>query len=419
MINWTTKSLMVIGCWFFVLGSLQAANKEPFSRGNRFAAGDTLSAQTFVSESEFSLFIAEELKITESITSLNMQEVDSLHKLLNETKKVLIPKADLVKFLGFKVTSPETKQVMGQAVELSPKNRTQRLTLDVIEGDSFTLNYVVEEGIGNAGKIEILLNQVSVAKAAAKKRGKKITLAFVASETGEVEIVLRNTGPLKEKGTIQVHVTPRAENVVVKKIRSVVLRKELVDAQVQDTLFQTVVDERVVLTHRANLKGNSVLQKQLDFGIDNEVLGFALFFFPYSEKDNLQISRRETYREDPLEDFSVKELSGKSFTYLPEFAFPELSVSLIDTQRKIFWSNGNHPALEAWKVSPNSKANYAFFKTKQTLGNGSVQVKFSNTSDLYDLDFGLKIISLTLKKFTIKQEVDVEGFEETILLTLL
>jgi hypothetical protein len=410
---------MVIGCWFFVLGSLQAANKEPFSNGNRFAAGDTLSAQTFVSESEFSLFIAEELKITESITSLNMQEVDSLHKLLNETKKVLIPKADLVKFLGFKVTSPETKQVMGQAVELSPKNRTQRLTLDVIEGDSFTLNYVVEEGIGNAGKIEILLNQVSVAKAAAKKRGKKITLAFVASETGEVEIVLRNTGPLKEKGTIQVHVTPRAENVVVKKIRSVVLRKELVDAQVQDTLFQTVVDERVVLTHRANLKGNSVLQKQLDFGIDNEVLGFALFFFPYSEKDNLQVSRRETYREDPLEDFSVKELSGKSFTYLPEFAFPELSVSLIDTQRKIFWSNGNHPALEAWKVSPNSKANYAFFKTKQTLGNGSVQVKFSNTSDLYDLDFGLKIISLTLKKFTIKQEVDVEGFEETILLTLL
>jgi len=419
VINWTTKSLMVIGCWFFVLGSLQAANKEPFSRGNRFAAGDTLSAQTFVSESEFSLFIAEELKITESITSLNMQEVDSLHKLLNETKKVLIPKADLVKFLGFKVTSPETKQVMGQAVELSPKNRTQRLTLDVIEGDSFTLNYVVEEGIGNAGKIEILLNQVSVAKAAAKKRGKKITLAFVASETGEVEIVLRNTGPLKEKGTIQVHVTPRAENVVVKKIRSVVLRKELVDAQVQDTLFQTVVDERVVLTHRANLKGNSVLQKQLDFGIDNEVLGFALFFFPYSEKDNLQISRRETYREDSLEDFSMKELSGKSFTYLPEFAFPELSVSLIDTQSKIFWSNGNHPALEAWKVSPNSKANYAFFKTKQTLGNGSVQVKFSNTSDLYDLDFGLKIISLTLKKFTIKQEVDVEGFEETILLTLL
>lgn len=419
MINWTTKSLMVIGCWFFVLGSLQAAKKEHFSRGNRFAAGDTLSVQTFVSESEFSLFIAEELKLTESITSLNMQEVDSLHKLLNETKQVLIPRADLVKFLGFKATSPVTKQVMGQAVELSPKNRTQRLTLEVIEGDSFTLTYVVEKGIGNAGKIEILLNQVSVAKAAAKKRGKKITLAFVASETGEVEIVLRNTGPLKEKGTIQVHVTPRVENVVAKKIRSVVLRKKLVDAQVQDTLFQTVLDERVVLTHRANLKGNAVLQKQLDFGTDNEVLGFALFFFPYSEKDNLQVSRRETYREDPLEDFSVKELSGKSFTYLPEFAFPELSVSLIDAQRKIFWSNGNYPAQGVWKLSPNSKANYAFFQSNQTLASEKVQVKFSNISDLYDLDFGLKVITLTIKKFSIKQEVDVEEFEETILLTLL
>lgn len=419
MINWRKKSLLTIGCWVLILGSLQAAKKEPLSGSSRFASRDTLSAQTFVTESDFSLFIAEELKLTESITSLNMLEVDSLHKVLNETKKLLIPKADLVKMLGFRVASPETKLVLGQAVELSPKNRTQKLTLEVIEGDSFTLSYVVEEGIGNAGKIEILLNQVSVVKAVSKKRGKKINLDFVASETGEVEIVLRNTGPLKEKGTIQVHVTPRAEHVLVKKIKTVVFRKELVDALVQDTLYQTVMDERVVLTHRANLKGNAVLQKQLDFGAENEVLGFAVFFFPYSDKDNLQVSRKETYREDPLEDFSAKELSGKSFTYLPEFSFPDLTVSFLDAQRKLVWSSGSFPAQEAWKVSPNSKANYAFFKSKQTLGNGTVQVKFSNTSDLYDLDFGLKIISLTLKKFTIKQEVDVEGFEETILLTLL
>jgi len=419
VINWKTKNLLVVGCLVFVLGSLQAAKKVPVSTGSRFAGADTLSTQTFVSASDFSLFIAEELNLTESITSLNMQKVDSLHQLLNETKKVLIPRADLVNFLGFKAASPVTKQVMGQAIELSPKNRTQRLTLEVIEGDSFTLSYVVEEGIGNAGKIELLLNQVSVAKAVARKRGKQINLSFVASESGEVEIVLRNTGPLKEKGTITVHVTPRAEYVVVKKIKSVVLRKELADALVQDTIYQTLMDERVVLTHRANLKGNSVLQKQLDFGIENEVLGFSVFFFPHTEKDNLQVSRREIYREDPLEDFSVKELSGKSFTYLPEFSFPDLTVSFLDSQRKLLWSNQSNPAVEAWKVSPNSKANYAFFKSKQMLGNGTVQVKFSNTSDLYDLDFGLKIISLTLKKFTIKQEVDVEGFEETILLTLL
>ena len=419
MIYEIKRSLLVIVGWFFLFGALQASEKKSMSAVNRNVQSDTLLTKTFVSEIDLSLFIAEELNLTESFTSLNMQEEDSLHQVLNETKQLLIPRADLVKFLGFRVTSPVTKLVLGQAVELSPKNRTQRLTLNVVEGDSFTLNYVVEEGIGNAGKVEILLNQVSVVKAASKGRGKRINLSFVASETGEVEIVLRNTGPLKEKGTIEVHVTPRAEYIEIKKIRSIKVKKEWVDALVQDTLFQTVLDERVVLTNRANLKGSAVLQKQLDFGTENEVLGFSVFFFPFSEKDNLQVSRREEYREDPLEDFSVKELSGKSFTYLPEFSFPDLTVSFLDARRKLLWSNGSFPTLEAWKVSPNSKANYAFFRSKQTLANGNIQVKFSNTSDLYDLDFGLKIILLTLKKFSIKQEVDVKGFEETILLTLL
>lgn len=419
MIDWITRSLLVLGCWLFALGSLYAGDKEVKSISNSFAFGDTLSTQTFVSESELSLFIAEELKINESVLALNQQEVDSLHQLLNETKQVLISRADLVKFLGFSVAVPETKLVMSQAIELSPKSRVLRLELDAIQGDSFTLTYVVEADLGNAAKVEILLNEVSVAKASSKKRGKKINLAFVASETGKVEIVLRSLGPFKEKGIIEVHATPRAEQIEVKKIRTIKVKKELVDAQVQDTIFQTVVDERVILTNKSNLKGKSTLQKQLDFGSESEVLGFALFFFPSTEKDNLQISRRETYREDPLEDFSIKELKGRFFTYLPEFPFSGLAVSLTDAQRKLFWSNGNNPKLEEWKVSPNSTANYAFFQSKKVQDNGPVQVKFSNTSDLYDLDFGLKIITLTLKKFTVKQEVDVQEFEETILLTLL
>lgn len=419
MIDWISRSLLVLGCWFFALESLHAEDKGVKSIGNRLAVGDTLSTQTFVSESELSLFIAEELKINESVLELNQQEVDSLHQLLNQTKQLLIPRADLVKFLGFSVAVPETKLVMSQEVELSPKSRVLRLELDAIQGDSFTLAYAVEADLGNAAKVEILLNKISVAKESSSKRGKKINLTFVASETGTVEIVLRSLGPFKEKGLIEVHATPRAEHIEVKKIRTLKVRKELVDAQVQDTIFQTVVDERVILTNRANLKGKSVLQKQLDFGAENEVLGFALFFFPSTEKDNLQISRRETFREDPLEDFSIKELKGRSFTYLPEFTFSGLAVSLTDAQRRLFWSNGNNPKLEDWKVSPNSTANYAFFQSKKTLENGTVQVKFSNTSDLYDLDFGLKIITLTLKKFTVKQEVDVEEFEETILLTLL
>ncbi len=419
MIDWITRSLLVLGCWLFVLESLQAEEIGFKSIGNSFAQGDTLSTQIFTSESELSLFIAEELKINESVVSLNQQEVDSLHQLLNQTKQLLIPRADLVKFLGFTAAIPETKLVMSQEVELSPKSRVLRLELDAIQGDSFTLSYAVAGDLGNAAKVEILLNKITVAKASSSKRGKKINLAFVASETGTVEIVLRSLGPFKEKGIIEVYATPRAEHIEVKKIRTLKVRKELVDAQVQDTIFQTVVDERVILTNRSNIKGKSVLQRELDFGSENEVLGFALFFFPYTEKDNLQISRRETYREDPLEDFSIKELKGRSFTYLPEFNFSGLAVSLADAQRGLFWSNATNPKIDEWKLSPNSTDNYAFFQSKKIQGNGIVQVKFSNTSDLYDLDFGLKIITLTLKKFTVKQEVDVEEFEETILLTLL
>ncbi|MCM0042070.1 MAG: hypothetical protein NBV61_04810 [Algoriphagus sp.] len=408
----------MIGCWFFVLGSLQAKELAHLS-GPQVTQSDTVFTQIFSSESELSLFIAEELKITESITSLNKEEVDSLHLLLNTTKQLLISKADLVKFLGYSVTRPETKLILGQGVELSPKTRVQRLELDAIKGDSFTLNYVVEEGIGNAAYIEVLLNQVRVAKSLTAKRGKKVNLEFVASETGVVEIVLRSMGPFDEKGNIEVHVTPRTEQVELKKITSPKIRKEIVDAIVADTLYLTVVDEQAKLTHRANLKGNSVLQKQLDFGAEDEVLGFAVFFFPYGDKDNLQISRRETYREDPLEDFSMKELIGKSFTYLPEYDFPELAISITDAQRKVIWSNGSYPAPEKWKISPNSKANYAFFQSKEKLAGGTIQMKFSNISELYDLDFGLKIIKLIVKNFAVKQEVDVEEFEETILLTIL
>jgi hypothetical protein len=205
----------MIGCWFFVLGSLQAKELAHLS-GPQVTQSDTLFTQIFSSESELSLFIAEELKITESITSLNKQEVDSLHLLLNTSKQLLISKADLVKFLGYSVTRPETKLILGQGVELSPKTRVQRLELDAIKGDSFTLNYVVEEGIGNAAYIEVLLNQVRVAKSLTAKRGKKVNLEFVASETGVVEIVLRSMGPFDEKGNIEVHVTPRTEQVELK-----------------------------------------------------------------------------------------------------------------------------------------------------------------------------------------------------------
>jgi hypothetical protein len=83
------------------------------------------------------------------------------------------------------------------------------------------------------------------------------------------------------------------------------------------------------------------------------------------------------------------------------------------------WSSNGVSSPTGWGISPNSKGNYAFFQAKDNLANTSILVRFSNTSELYNLDFGLKIITLSVKKFKITQELDVEGFEETILLSLL
>jgi hypothetical protein len=226
-------------------------------------------------------------------------------------------------------------------------------------------------------------------------------------------------GPLPEKGNLQVFVTPRKELINLKKIKNKVLVKKLEETLVQDTIFQTIIDQQVVLDQGVNLKGSAFFQQKIDFSPDQEILGFSVFFYPFTEKENLQVFRRETYREDPLEDFSVKELVGRSFTYLPEFSIPFLAYTLTDNYKNVLWSSNADSYLTSWGISPNSKSNYAFFLAKDNLANTSILVRFSNTSELYDLDFGLKIITLSVKKFKITQELDVEGFEETILLSLL
>jgi len=173
------------------------------------------------------------------------------------------------------------------------------------------------------------------------------------------------------------------------------------------------------LAQRANLKGSSFFQQKIDFSFDQEVLGFSVFFYPFSEKENLQVFRRETYREDPLEDFSSKELVGRSFTYLPEYSIPFLTYTITDNNSNVLWSNNLDSYLTSWGISPNSKGNYAFFKAKENMANTAILVRFLNSSELYDLDFGLKIVTLSVKRFKIMQELDVEEFEETILLSLL
>jgi hypothetical protein len=96
-------------------------------------------------------------------------------------------------------------------------------------------------------------------------------------------------GPLPEKGNLQVFVTPRKEIINLKKISNKVLVKDLEETLVQDTIFQTIVDQQVVLDQGANLKGSTFFQQKIEFSPDQEILGFSVFFYPFSEKENLQI----------------------------------------------------------------------------------------------------------------------------------
>lgn len=417
-------ALLVVFLTFCLNCNLLVAGEIlPPGASSPFGIQDTLLSQTFQSEIDFSYFIANEFGITENIEQLNKGKIDSLYQILNKDKKILIPKKDLIDFLGYAIEAPVAKEVASQTVTIDSKSKEYRLELEAIEGDFFKLNYSVIKGIiqsiGPAAFVDVLLNEVSVARSLTKKRGKFVELEFVAPESGKVEIVIRNVGPLPEKGNLQVFVTPRKELINLKKIKNKVLVKKLKDTVVQDTIFQTIIDQQVVLAQSANLKGSSFFQQKIDFSSDQEVLGFSVFFYPFSEKENLQVFRRETFREDPLEDFSSKELVGRSFTYLPEYSIPFLTYSLSDDNSNVLWSNNLDSYLTSWGISPNSKRNYAFFKAKDNMANTSILVRFLNTSELYEQDFGLKIITLSVKRFKIMQELDVEEFEETILLSLL
>lgn len=380
---------------------------------------DTTLSQVFESERELSLFIAEELELKESVDELDQQEIDSLHQVLSNEKSIQISKKDLLKFLGYRIPVPVAKMVISQSLNLAPKEKTQKLSLEVNKGDQFELSYEVEEGIGSAAYLEVHLNQVKVAQSLSSRRGKKIALDFIIPEEGILELIFRNVGPFKEKGNLEVRIAPRKEQIQLKKIRNTVSNFEIQDSWVNDTIFQTLVDEQVLLNHRNNLKGNSIVQKQLNLGVLSEVIGFGILYYPANQKDKLQVFRKEIFRENPLEDFSVKELNGKSFTYLPEFSISDLFCSLLDNNRTIFWSNMSSMGQGNWNVSSNSKQNYAFFRPGDLINSSQIQVKFSNTSNLYDIEIGIEVIVLSIKKFKVKKEVEIQEFEETILLKLL
>jgi hypothetical protein len=383
---------------------------------------DTLNSQIFDTEDDFSVFIVEylDLPMTNSDSSISRQILkDSLHMVLNRDKKITIPKAYLNEFSDFIIADPVAMKIMAQTVDLGSKVNLAKFTFEVKEGDHFFLKFDVKKG-GIAGmQIEVLLNDVRIADDLSIHRKKEFTKNFVVSKIGKVDVVLRYFGFLKLQGDIEVDIVPIKQKIRLQQARLNRVVQEELNVLVRDTIYKTLFDEPVLVSHSLNLKGNSVFERQLELSQDQQVLGFAVFLFPTDQKEKLEFQRRDVYREDILQDFALKELIGRSYVYLPEFTFSELNFSVFDFNQKNYWLNGQNQFVDSWNLSKNSKRNYAFFGVKDDMKDQRIHIKLINKSALYDQEISLKVIALFVESFNVIESVEVQEFDEIIILSLL
>ena len=376
----------------------------------------------FEDEKNFQLFLAKEISVAGNypvLSSLKQSEKDSLFLVLNRDKKVIIPKEYLGEFYEFSIGEPVAKQIMVQTVDLFPKDKIVKYTFEVAEGDHFFLKFKAIKGGAFGTQIEVLLNEVRVEHDMSLNREKEFDLDFISTQGGKVDVVFRNFGIFRLHGEIGVDIKSRKEKIRLQEDQNIIVYKKNVISSISDTLFNTLVDEPFTVSHKLNLNGNSIFQKQIEFSPDFQVLGFAIFLYPYAEKESLDFQRREVFREDPLEDFALKELIGKSYTYLPEYSLPDLDISVSESDDKNHWLNVQNKVGESWRLSSNSKNNYAFFELKGESKDNKINVRVVNRSALYNYEIGLKMILLFLESFTISEEVEIQEFKDIIILTLI
>jgi hypothetical protein len=383
---------------------------------------DTLTYRIFDNENDFSFFIAEDLGLSVSINdsaTFRQELKDSLHLTLNREKRITIPKTYLSEFLDFSINSPDTEKIMVQMVDLESKAKVAKYTFDVNEGDHFFLKFDVSKGGGAAMQVEVLLNDIRVAGDMSLLRKKMFANDFIVSKSGKVDVVFRNFGFFRLRGEIEVAIKAKKEKIKYEQQKIIRSYQEDVNIIVKDTIYKTLFDESVVVSHSLNLKENPVFESQFGFSEDRQVLGFAVFLYPTNQKENLEFQRREIYREDVLQDFSLKELIGKSYIYLPEFTFLDMDFSIFDFDRKDFWRNGQIQSVSSWKLSANSKMNYVFFGIKDNLNKNKIHIKLTNNSILYDQELNLQVIALFVESFSVTESVEVQEFDEIIILSLL
>lgn len=385
---------------------------------------DTVSLGTFESLRDMHSLIddyfgfPEELQVA-SNTILPQAQTDSIFELLNRTHQVVVPSTLLPIFYDFVLPEQKVDTRIQQRLILLPKDKELRFNVEIQSGDAFSFKFEPDKGFLNGASLELLFNSVQVSAEQKLKNNTGQTLDFVADRDGTVELIFRNFGYFKLEGDLTVQVKPRPLNLKLEEFSEVVRGGEEQLLTVSDTIFKTLYDGPLVLSNVLNLRENSVIEKKLAFDSTQNLLGFAVFLYPSSQKEQLEIQRRSVLREDPLQDFAIKELNRKEYTYLPEFYFEDLQFLIFDPLNTIYWMNGTQRIGERFRISQNSKRNYAFFKKLEGTENNPVYLRISNKSTLYNRELELQMLALVEEKFQVLELVEEHETKKYIIVTLL
>jgi hypothetical protein len=379
--------------------------------------------KVFDNEGDFAYFIADQLDLKSMALAhfLEFQDntKDSIFQSLDHNKQVAIPRKYLYYFLNYNIPMSEKQQLMSKRIVVLSKDKVEKLSFDLKEGDHFYLEFLLAKGKGLGCQVEVLFNDVRIQQRLGLNKKESFRFDFIAASAGKVEVILRNFGFFRMEGDMEVFVKGEKEKISFQEIKKSIKVSQGQVITLQDTLFRTLLDEELVLSHGKNLKQRNTFERSLKLEDVGELLGFAFYLYPLEEKENLSFHRQVSYREDPLEDFAIKELKKHSFTYLQEFSFSNLDIFLSDHYGEKFWHNGQNINEGPWEIGLNKKQNYAFFQLTEPLTTYVIQLKARNRSMLYDQSIGIKMVLLHVKKFNVVQEVEVEEFEEYILISLI
>ena len=419
MITKIKKAFPIIHLALLLVELLRPAPIEAQELKSEGLKVDTVLTKILEEETYLSLFIANQLAISEQNPNLINSTRDSLHSYLKENKSIKVNTRDLEYFLDFKLEDQEPELVISKSISLSPKVQVELLELDINKGERLFLNYEKEKNIISLERIEILLNEIKVSNINKIKSGKPTIFEFTAEKSGKVKIILRSFGVLPQKGNLSVSITKNKPKLSLHKLTETSLRKEISPEMEKDTLIKSLFDEDVFLSGKIDPRRSTSLVKNFDLSSMEQILGIGLFFYPTVEKENLQIFRKDYIRQDPLEDFTLKELKGKSFTYLPEYTIETLELKLQDNSRNIIWTNSKNNFYSTWKKSPNSKSNYSFFTVDRELIPKGLTLTVANKTKLYDNQVSIKILVVVTQEFLVNKEKEIKEVEEKYVLTIL